>query len=39
MKILYNWVKEFVALTISPGEAAERLVSPQHSDWLGRFGG
>ena len=27
MKILYNWVKEFVALTISPEEAADRLVN------------
>lgn len=27
MKILYNWVKEFVALTFSPEEAADRLVN------------
>ena len=27
MKILYGWVKEFVALTLSPSEAADRLVN------------
>ena len=27
MKVLYNWVKEFVALTIPPEEAADRLVN------------